>query len=86
MRNVPAMILAALSGMLVSMTAGFAIASWAFAGLSPANGAPPTIARPDTAAPAPDSWRAAGYEKVGVWAEDSGISIAEAQAAGSSRL
>jgi len=67
------------------MLAGFLLASWAIAGITPAYAVPPavssSVASMESDLVAPDSWREAGYARIGLWEEP-----ADLHADGSSRL
>jgi hypothetical protein len=71
-----------LGGLIVSMLAGFLLASWTVSGIVPAYAAPP-FARSEARIAAPtDGWREAGYERIGLWEQPRAGDYAE----GSSRL
>lgn len=71
-----------LGTVITSVLAGFLLASWTVAGIAPAYAAPPTLEQSDAReAAVTDSWREAGYARIGLWDE----SVPD-HAAGSSRL
>ena len=73
-----------MGGLIVSMLAGFLLASWAMAGITPAYGAPPALAASQLRIASPnDGWREAGYSRIGLWEEPQ---LEAAYADGSSRL
>ena len=88
-RTFPLYAVGFLGGLVVSMLAGFLLASWAIAGITPAYAVPPAVsssnvpgvASMDSSLAAPDSWREAGYARIGLWEEPSDL-----HADGSSRL
>ena len=79
-RTFPVYALLLLGTMITSVLAGFLLASWTVGGIAPAHAAPPTLARSEPIA-FDDSWRAAGYARIGLWEEPT-----VGHAAGSSRL
>lgn len=81
-RTFPVIAIASLGGLFLSLMTGFLLASWTFAGITPAYAAPPVIAR-DEPRIVTDGWREAGYERIGLWEQPRADML---QAAGSSRL
>lgn len=82
-RTFPLFAVGLLGGVIVSMLAGFMLASWAIAGITPAYAAPPTFARSEPRVIGTDSWREAGYDRIGLWEQPD---AADLHAEGSSRL
>lgn len=82
LRTFPVMALAGMAGLLVSLVTGFLIASWTIAGIVPAYASPPAIERAEPQMVA-DTWREAGYDRIGLWEQPRAEML---QAAGSSRL
>jgi hypothetical protein len=79
----PILAVACLGGVLASLLAGFMLASWTVAGIMPGYAAPPAVARLEPRIVAPsDSWREAGYDRIGLWEQPRADGYAE----GSSRL
>ncbi|WBH17209.1 hypothetical protein [Sphingomonas radiodurans] len=69
-RTFPLFAVMVIGGLIVSMLAGFLLASWALAGITPAYAAPPTFARSEPRIVTPtDRWREAGYARIGLWEE-----------------
>ncbi len=81
-RTFPVIAVACLGGLFLSLMAGFLLASWTVAGITPAYAAPPVIARAESRI-VTDGWRDAGYERIGLWEQPRADML---QAAGSSRL
>lgn len=81
-RTLPLLIVGLLGGLLASLLAGFLLASWALAGIAPAYAAPPIAHEDSQRTVSQDSWREAGYERIGLWEQPRIGDYAE----GSSRL
>lgn len=82
LRTFPVMALTGLAGLIISLMAGFLLASWTIAGIIPAYAAPPSMASSEPRI-VTDGWREAGYERIGLWEQPRAEAL---QAAGSSRL
>lgn len=83
-RTFPLFVVSLVGGLIVSLLAGFLLASWTVAGIVPAYAAPPALAREEPRRIMPDdSWREAGYARIGLWEEPR---FDPDQADGSSRL
>ena len=82
-RTFPLLVVGLLGGLLASLLAGFLLASWAIAGIAPAYAAPPAASEYSQRSASEDSWREAGYERIGLWEQPR---IVGDYADGSSRL
>ncbi len=81
-RTFPLLMIIAVAGAMCSLVAGFLLASWTVAGITPAYAAPPVIAQSEPRI-VTNGWREAGYERIGLWEQPRADTL---QAAGSSRL
>lgn len=81
-RALPLFVVLILGASVVSMLAGFLLASWTLAGIAPAYAAPAAFARSEPRVAA-KGWREAGYARIGLWEQPEAETH---HAEGSSRL